>query len=65
MDGDPLYPNTYAQTGEQLGGISAKTVQRIVRRGQIAVTIIGGKPRILQKHIEAYLERQTREAVSP
>lgn len=57
-----LQPHTFARAAELLG-ISKRTLQRVVDRGEIAVTIIGGRPRILQRHIERYLERQTRDAV--
>lgn len=56
-------PLTYAEVEKRLG-IKRSTLRNIVRRRELGTVIVGGRPRILERQLAEYIERQTREAVT-
>jgi excisionase family DNA binding protein len=46
---------TYVDAGRRIGGVSKRTVQRLVASGALPAVDIGGSPRIRVADIEAYI----------
>jgi excisionase family DNA binding protein len=58
---------TYEETGERLN-VSARTVARLVKNGEIGAVFIGvgrGRPRIPEREIVDYLNRRHKRATPP
>jgi hypothetical protein len=54
----------FTEAGYLLGGLTRKTIKKLVDQGDLETTTVGAYPMVTHASIEAYIERNKRRSVA-